>query len=108
MIQFMGGDMSLLEIVVIFTTYVVILVFFGICIIRLIQTNDRFVRFIMAQKDINAFTYSFDGKKESKMKIDVKKEKEAQDYNDYMKLVNSGICDEKDVQRFGTISVDQG
>ena len=107
MIQFMGGDMSLLEIVVIFTTYVVILVFFGICIIKLIRANDQLVRFIMAQKDITAFNHAIPIVK-NKIKEDKQKETEQKNWLDYSKIINSGICDEKDVQRFGTLNVDQG
>ena len=72
-----------------------------------VEINQRLTDFIMAQKDITAF-HSSAPKSKSEKNIDEKKEKEQQEFHDYMELMNSGVCDDKDIKRFGITTVDQG
>ncbi len=107
MTQSMGGDMSPHEFIIIGVAVVLPLITFAICFVYLIQTINRITDFIMAQKDIVAFN-RISVKPVITEVEDKKKEKETRDWLDYSKIVNSGIVDDADVKRFGTLSVDQG
>jgi len=80
---------------------------YTIVIYELIKTIRRLEDFIMVQKDIVSFN-RISTKSVTKSNEDKKKEKEAQEFGYYMKVVNSGFADEKDEKRFGTSTVDQG
>ena len=100
--------MNMHEFLLFLVAFTIPYIIFLIMFYELNKILNKLSNFILAQKDITAFKYSFDGKKESTLKIDAKKEKENQDMIDYTTIINSGICDDKDVKRFGTVTVDQG
>lgn len=99
--------MSILEFLLIGIIFLVLTVVYTIVIYELVKTIRRLEDFIMAQKDITAFN-KITQKPVGKTKEDKKKEKENQDFGDFVKIVNSGVADNKDIERFGTATVDQG
>jgi len=83
------------------------LVVYVVLTVYLMKKIGFLEKYIMAQKDIVAFN-RVSATPVKKTKEDINKEKEQKDWDDYSKVINSGICDEKDITRFGTVTVDQG
>jgi len=103
----MGGDMYTVEFVLLLSAFVIVSATFLFCFMQLLNIIERLNNYIMAQKDITAFQSSLPIVK-NKVTVTDKSKKQIKDYLDYMDLVNKGVCDEKDEERFGTVTVDQG
>ena len=103
----MGAVMFTLNVIGLGIIVIFPLIAYVIITIHLTRKITFLENFIMVQKDIMAFN-RISSKQTEKKGEDKKKEKEAKEYEYYMKIVNSGVCDEKDVDRFGVVTVDQG
>ena len=99
--------MNMLNVVGLAIVFVLPLIAYVVLTIHLMRKNDFLEKYILVQKDITAFN-RVSVKPVITKPEDKKKEKENRDYADYMKVINSGVADEKDVKRFGTVTVDQG
>jgi ATP-dependent Lon protease len=97
----------MLDIAAICFVLVVGVAVYTIWILKLLEMNKRLTYYIMAQKD--SISYNIvNSKIKKKTDIDEKIEREQKEFLDYMKVVSSGVCDDSDVRRFGTTTVEQG
>ena len=99
--------MSTLEFLTYISIFVIMSGTYIFCFLYLGRMLKTLEDFIMAQKDITAFN-QIHLKDKIVVRKDEKKEKEQENNIEFIKIINSGICDDTDIKRFGTVTVDQG